>query len=660
MFFKKKRVVEAVSKRTEDEVPFVVPQIKTEEAKAGYVANRFVSPIFGTRVKDEVIIPTPYSRTGDLDRQLDSFRTKKKLTKEDMKRKYGSEYPEFDFVSGNNLEEAMGKKNGNITLPKSENIPLPNKDSNNSINNNRFEKEEGYMEEKTVQPVSQHKTSINDFISKKHVEEPKKVEVKIEAKVSFNKNNKEYRLPPFSLLAKPVKKPKDSGEWISKQIESLNTTFIDMGVGAHVYTHTKGPTVTRYEIILDSGVNVKKITGISDNIKMALAAKEIRIEAPIPGKSTVGIEVPNEIAEIVHFVDIVNQEKFINSSDPLNVAIGLDIDGKGVYTSISKMPHGLVAGATGSGKSVCINTILMSLLFKYSPDNLKLMLIDPKMVELSAYNELPHLITPVITDAKIATAGLKWAVEEMESRFVNFSNERVKDIVSYNNKAKREGLLEIMPYIVIVVDELADLMMVASSSVESSIMRLTQKARACGIHLIIATQRPSTDVVKGTIKSNIPTRIAFSVSSYIDSMTIIDSPGADKLLGRGDMLFAESGKPQIRVQGAYISDEEIQNVNEYIIRQRSNEYFFDQEKLVNKAASSAQSDEILIEVARYVVMKKEASINQISKEFRIGFNRAQKIVEILGEMGIVSDNVGSKARSVLVSELELEELLKKK
>lgn len=653
MFFKKKkRVIEAVTKRTEDSVPFVVPQIKTKDEKSGYVANRFVSPIFGTKVKDDVVIPTPYSRTGDLDRQLDSFRTKKKLSKEDMKRKYGSEYPEFDLIKGSNLDEAMQNKNIN----KSEaHVPDESDPFEDKIEEVEVKKEEEF----TVAP-DKPKTSINDFFGKKVEVKPKIEVVKNEEKKAMNKFNREYRLPPFSLLTKPVKKPSDSGAWINKQIEALNKTFIDMGVGAHVYTHTKGPTVTRYEIILDSGVNVKKITNINDNIKMALAAKEIRIEAPIPGKSTVGIEVPNEVAEIVHFIDIVNQSKFIESDDPLNIAIGLDIDGKGVYTSIVKMPHGLVAGATGSGKSVCINTILMSLLFKYSPDNLKLMLIDPKMVELTAYNELPHLITPVITDAKIATAGLKWAVEEMESRFVTFSNERVKDIVSYNDKVNREGLLEIMPYIVIVVDELADLMMVASSSVESSIMRLTQKARACGIHLIIATQRPSTDVVKGTIKSNIPTRIAFSVSSYIDSMTIIDSAGADKLLGRGDMLFAESGKPQIRVQGAYISDGEIQNVNEFIKRQRSNEFFFDQENLVNKAASSSSSDELVAEVAKYVVMKKEASINKISKEFRVGFNRAQKIVEILEELGIVSENVGSKARSVLVSELELEGILSKK
>jgi S-DNA-T family DNA segregation ATPase FtsK/SpoIIIE len=457
-------------------------------------------------------------------------------------------------------------------------------------------------------------------------------------------------------LTKPAQKVADNTEWVQTQIDILNRTFEEFSIGASVKTYTKGPTVTRYEIELESGVYVKKVTGITDNIKMALAAKEIRIEAPIPGKSSVGIEVPNEIPEIVHFIDIVTKDEFKHSSKPLTIALGLDIDGNGVYTSISKMPHGLVAGATGSGKSVCINTILMSLLFRYAPDDLKLMLIDPKMVELSAYNDLPHLITPVITDAKIATAGLKWAVEEMERRFVIFKEERVRDITTYNNKAYKDGL-EKMPYIVIVVDELADLMMIASNSVEEAIMRITQKARAAGMHLIIATQRPSTDVVKGTIKSNIPTRIAFMVSSYVDSMTIIDSAGADKLLGRGDMLFAESGKPQIRVQGAYISDAEIHNVNDFIRQQRPSEYMFTQETLIKKATIESEYDELIKPVARFVVAQNEASINKISKEFHIGFNRAQKIVESLCDLGVVSDNVGSKARTVLVDLDELEKIL---
>ena len=649
MFFKKKRI-EAVKERTPDTVPFVIPEVEDPNKKQPYKKNRFVSPIFGTKVKDEIVIPNPHKRIGDTDKQYDSFRIKPRMTKEDKIKKYGSEFPEFDLVSGSNLNEAL-EAQGKRSSKKSESYePFENIETDKEI----VEIEE--LPENVSPKAEVPKTNINDFLNRKEetIETPVVEEEKPKPE---SKDKKGYRLPPFSLLSKPLQKASDSKEWIEEQIAVLNKTFQEFGVGASVYTHTKGPTVTRYEIILDSGVNVKKVTGISDNIKMALAAKEIRIEAPIPGKSTIGIEVPNKIAEIVHFIDIVNKDEFINAKDPLTVALGLDIDGEGVYASITKMPHGLVAGATGSGKSVCINTILMSFLFKYSPDELKLLLVDPKMVELSAYNDVPHLITPVITDAKIATAGLKWAVDEMENRFQMFSNEKVKDITSYNEKVKREENLKLMPYIVIVVDELADLMVIASRTVESAIMRLTQKARACGIHLIIATQRPSTDVIKGTIKSNIPTRLAFMVSSYVDSMTIIDSVGADKLLGRGDMLYAESGQPQRRVQGAFVSDLEISNVIEYIKRQRTKEYFFTQEKLIKRATRPSSSDELLSDVARYAVKKGEASINKISKEFKIGFNRAQKIVELLSDLGIVSDNVGSKARSVLVNEQELEEVL---
>ncbi|AIO17965.1 DNA translocase SftA [Candidatus Izimaplasma bacterium HR1] len=648
MFFRKKKSKLVVTERTPDYKEFEIPEIAEKKEKRSYQKDHFVSPIFGTNVKDKVVIPNPVKRTGDLDKQLDDFRTEPKLSNETKKERYGSEYHEFDLVQGNSLNEVMEEKR--------------RKRDQKQENEATEEFISGVVEEIPVykeEPKRAVKSNINDYFNPGTKKPEPKPEVKVEAPKAMNKFNKEYRFPSFNLLNKPVRKVQSNEQWVQKQIDILDRTFEEFKVGARVKTHTKGPTVTRYEIELESGVYVKKVTGITDNIKMALAAKEIRIEAPIPGKSTVGIEVPNEVPEIVHFYDIVSKDEFKNSTDPLTIALGLDIDGLGVYSSISKMPHGLVAGATGSGKSVCINTILMSLLFKYSPDDLKLMLIDPKMVELSAYNDLPHLITPVITDAKIATAGLKWAVEEMEKRFVLFSNERVRDIKSYNEKALKEEL-ERMPYIVIIVDELADLMMVASSSVEEAIMRLTQKARACGIHLIIATQRPSTDVVKGTIKSNIPTRIAFMVSSYIDSMTIIDGAGADKLLGRGDMLYAESGKPQRRVQGAFISDTEISNVNEFIRRQRDSEYMFTQEKLVRQATSVVNSDDLFEEVARFVIISKACSINKISKQFNIGFNRAQKIVETLHEQGIVSENVGSKARTVLVTIEELDQIIEGK
>lgn len=643
MLFKKKQSL-VVTERTPDSKPFEILQIETEEEKK-YKRDQFVSPVFGRKAKDKIVIPTPHERKGDYDLQYDSFRTKPKLTKEDKKRIYGSEYHEFDLIKGDNLNEAL----------------------NNAEKTKRpQEKPEQFVAPKEVdifeEPIKETKTNISDFFEpKKEVHVPKREEPKPQVEVytkpkTMNKFNKEYQLPPVSLLTKPMKKEEDHSEWIHNQIDILDTTLKEFNIGGSVVNHTKGPTVTRYEIALESGVNVRKVVNISDNLKMALAAKEIRIEAPIPGKSTVGIEVPNMIPEIVHFIDIINRPEFKNDA-LLNVALGLDIDGKGVYASIAKMPHGLVAGATGSGKSVCINTILMSLLFQYTPDELKLMLIDPKMVELASYNDLPHLLTPVITDAKIATAGLKWAVDEMERRFQIFANERVRDIKTYNQKIVNEGNTDIMPYIVIIVDELADLMMVASNSVEEAIMRLTQKARACGMHLIIATQRPSTDVVKGTIKSNIPTRIAFSVSSYIDSMTIIDSAGAEKLLGRGDMLFSEAGQPQIRVQGAFISDAEIHNVNEFIRGQRDASYQFDQDNLIQQASQSDEYDDLMPEVARYVVLQGECSINKISKEFRIGFNRAQKIVEILSNYNIVSDNLGSKARTVNVTLDELDDML---
>ncbi|MCF7925280.1 MAG: DNA translocase FtsK [Candidatus Izimaplasma sp.] len=661
MFFKRKKKL-VVTERSKDTVPFEIPEII--EVKAPYESENFVSPIFGRKVKDDVVIPNPFTREGDVDLRFDSFRTKPKMTKEEMVKRYGTAYPEFDLVKGRNLKEAMDDQ-------------TKRKETKSRANHTAPLEEEQDTRSSTQQYSKEKRTNITDFFDQKqqdkteqyHKEEPENKEdvsnesVEIrepspkphQESVTTKPSTKKYKLPTIDLLQVPKKQVTNNGEWLNKQIDILNQTFEEFNIGATVKKYTKGPTVTRYEIALDKGVNVKKITGIADNIKMALAAKEIRLEAPIPGKNTVGIEVPNEKADIVHFYDVLRKDAFINASDPLTVALGIDIDGIGVFTSIRKMPHGLVAGATGSGKSVCINTILMSLLFRYTPDELKLLLIDPKMVELSVYNDLPHLITPVITDPKVAMAGLKWVVDEMDNRFDTFAKYHVRDIVAYNKYAETDEL-EQMPYIVIVVDELADLMMVSSSNVEDAIMRLTQKARACGIHLIIATQRPSTDVVKGTIKSNIPTRIAFMVSSHVDSMTIIDSSGADKLLGRGDMLFVESGKPHHRVQGAFISDEDIRTVTNFIRKQRKSDYLFDEDSLIRKVTTEVEADDLIKPVAYFVVDEAAASINKISKEFKIGFNRAQNIVETLFDMGIVSDNVGSRARDVLVTREELDEL----
>jgi S-DNA-T family DNA segregation ATPase FtsK/SpoIIIE len=646
LFRKKRKIV--VTERTEDTVPFEIPEIIEE--KKPYEQENFVSPIFGRKVKDEIVIPNPYKRTGDQDLQFDGFRTKPRMTKKEMIKRYGTAYPEFNLVRGRNLNEAMSLQ----TKRKEERMHQSN-DTSVELSKERVEPVE-HQTEQSKQDEVKPSTPLTKVEEKETVKQPQ-VKKTLMTK-STNKEKSKYVLPTIDLLEKPMRKEVDNDAWVNNQIDILNRTFEEFRIGASVKKYTKGPTVTRYEIVLDSGVNVKKITGIADNLKMALAAKEIRLEAPIPGKSTVGIEVPNEIAEVVHFYDVVGNDAFKNTDDPLTVALGIDIDGYGVYTSIQKMPHGLVAGATGSGKSVCINTLLMSLLFKYTPEELKLMLIDPKMVELSVYNDLPHLITPVITDPKVAMAGLQWVVNEMDQRFSTFSEYHVRDIRSYNELAQEEDL-EHMPYIVIVVDELADLMMVSSSNVEDAIMRLTQKARACGIHLIIATQRPSTDVVKGTIKSNIPTRIAFMVSSHVDSMTIIDGAGADKLLGRGDMLFVESGKPHHRVQGAFLSDKDIRRVTNYIRKQRDSDYLFDEKRLVEKVTTQMETDDLTEDVAYFVVEQGAASINKISKEFKIGFNRAQSIVDTLFEMGVVSDNVGSRARDVLMTKADLDKLFNK-
>lgn len=471
-----------------------------------------------------------------------------------------------------------------------------------------------------------------------------------------------YHLPPVSLLKKTPFDKNERPEWIQDQIDIINNTLVQFDIEGSVSSFTKGPTVTRYEIKLNPGVHVKKISNISDNIKMALAAKVIRIEAPIPGKPNVGIEVPNKVAESVSFGNIVDTDEFMNSKDPLKVAVGLNIDGDTVYNDIAKMPHGLIAGTTGSGKSVCVNGFLISLLLKNSPKDLKLMLIDPKVVEFATYNDIPHLVTPVINDPKVASLGLKWCVDEMERRYQLIAQARAKDIVSYNQKVAQNPGMEHMPYMVVVIDELADLMMVASNDVEDAIKRLTAKSRACGIHLLVATQRPTTDVVKGTIKANIPTRFAFRVSSIPDSVTILNQMGAESLLGRGDMLIKESDN-NYRVQGAFVSGDEIDAVTDFIRNQAQPDYLFEHSNLLqsdNTSAGGDTGDELFPMVAKYVVECGSTSINRIQKEYNVGFNRAQKLFELLKDRGIIASvSNGSKGNTALVTPRELDEMLRR-
>ncbi|SCS32125.1 DNA translocase FtsK [Staphylococcus caeli] len=470
-------------------------------------------------------------------------------------------------------------------------------------------------------------------------------------------NNKAIRrgpnikLPSVELLEAPKQHEVDNA-WIDDKKQELNEAFYYFNVPAEVQNVTEGPSVTRFELSVEKGVKVSRITALQDDIKMALAAKDIRIEAPIPGTSLVGIEVPNQNATTVNLRSIIEEPSFKNAESKLTVAMGLRINNEPLLMDISKTPHALIAGATGSGKSVCINSILMSLLYKNHPEELRLLLIDPKMVELAPYNDLPHLVAPVITDVKAATQSLKWAVEEMERRYKVFAKYHVRNITAFNKKAAYEDR---MPKIVIVIDELADLMMMAPQEVEQSIARIAQKARACGIHMLVATQRPSVNVITGLIKANIPTRIAFMVSSSVDSRTILDSGGAERLLGYGDMLYLGSGmnKP-IRVQGTFVSDEEIDDVVDFIKQQREPEYLFEEKELLKKTEAQPQ-DDLFDDVCRFMLNEGHISTSLVQRHFQIGYNRAARIVDQLEQLGYISGANGSKPRDVYITESDLTE-----
>jgi len=503
------------------------------------------------------------------------------------------------------------------------------------------------------------------IIEEKVVEKPKSVEqpVKQEKPADKPKPKKNdysrYKLPPLSIFKTVDTDDSVRYEWIQEQLDIINRTLQEFNIDGNVVNYTKGPSVTRYEVELAAGVGVKKITAIEDNLKMNLAARSLHIEAPIPGKAYVGIEVPNKVVETVNFGNICHSDEFKNSSK-LSFGLGVDLNGNTIVTAINKMPHGLIAGTTGSGKSVCSHSLIISLLLKNKPDELKLLLVDPKSVEYVFYEDLPHLVTPIISDPKLASQALKWACDEMDNRYKMFSQLRVRNIEDFNAKIEAEGYSEPkMPYILILIDELADLMQTASADVEQSIQRITQKARAAGMHLIVATQRPTTDVVKGTIKANIPTRIAFRVSSPTDSMTILDYGGAEQLLGRGDMFF-KNDFGTTRIQGAFIKDDEINEVCEYIRKQAGPDYIFNHDKLsqsVEEQYRKENTDELFDDVARYVVEMQNASINNLQKRFNIGFNRAQSLIDLLESAGVVSPATPGKARRVLVDQEQLEEIL---
>lgn len=538
------------------------------------------------------------------------------------------------------------------------------------INNEAADNEENASEISNISDneVIESEAKDNEIISNETV--VKEIKAK-EAAVPDRKKaeGKDYIFPPVTLLIKE-QQTQSSGyeQYLKETALKLQQTLESFGVNVTITDISCGPSVTRYEMFPEQGTKVSKILSLTDDIKLNLAASDIRIEAPIPGKAAIGIEIPNKHNQTVHFRDLIESSTFEKFKSRLAFAVGKDIGGKTVVTDLAKMPHLLIAGATGSGKSVCINTLIMSILYKASPEEVKLIMVDPKMVELSIYNGIPHLLIPVVTDPKKASGALNWAVAEMTSRYKKFTETGVRNIEGYNKKVKelqKSGeidpeTIKKMPQIVIIIDELADLMMVAPGEVEDAIVRLSQLARAAGIHLVIATQRPSVNVITGLIKANVPSRIAFSVSSGVDSRTIIDMNGAEKLLGKGDMLFYPAGysKP-VRVQGAFISDSEISDVVEFL-KENEDVAVYDTEvtekieSKLNSAAISQEKDEYFEAAARFVIEKDKASIGMIQRMFKVGFNRAARIVDQLADAGIVGPEEGTKPRKVLMSSEQLE------
>ena len=550
-------------------------------------------------------------------------------------------------LNGRTIEEdASGRKK--FKHAKNDIVPLEienkQKMEPDYIEGNLFKKEEEKKEEKVKEVLQlEHAVAVED---------------------------EHYEYPPVELLSKGTKKAiKGGAKALTDVATRLQKTLYSFGVQAKVENVSVGPAITRYELKPAEGVRVSKIANLADDIALNLAAETIRIEAPIPGKQAVGIEVPNTEKETVHFRDVVESDAFQDSKSKLSVALGKDVAGNMEIADIAKMPHALIAGATGSGKSVCINTIITSIIYKAKPSEVKFVMVDPKVVELSVYNGIPHLLIPVVTDPKKAAGALAWAVQEMDNRYNVFAQKGVRDLKGYNALAEKEEGTGTLPQIVIIIDELADLMMVAAKEVEDSICRLAQKARAAGMHLIIATQRPSVDVITGIIKANIPSRIAFAVSSQVDSRTILDQVGAEKLLGKGDMLFYPSGAPKpVRVQGAFVSDEEVEKIvsfvksngvatyNDDILDSIENSNKTDKELADEAAAGEDDTDPLLRDAIDVVVETGQASTSFIQRRFKVGYARAGRIIDQMEERGIISGYQGSKPRQVLMTLERLQEL----
>ena len=497
-------------------------------------------------------------------------------------------------------------------------------------------------------------------------EDKKKAVLQLEHSVVVEDEHYEY--PPVELLSKPGKKTlKGGAKALTDTATRLQKTLYSFGVSAKVENVSVGPAITRYELKPAEGVRVSKIANLADDIALNLAAETIRIEAPIPGKQAVGIEVPNKEKEVVHFREIIESKEFKENKSKLTVGLGKDVAGNVQLADIAKMPHVLIAGSTGSGKSVCINTIITSIIYNAKPSEVKFVMVDPKVVELSVYNGIPHLLIPVVTDPKKAAGALAWAVQEMDDRYNKFAEKGVRDLKGYNKAIEKENELGKLPQIVIIIDELADLMMVAKNDVEDAICRLAQKARAAGMHLVIATQRPSVDVITGLIKANVPSRIAFAVSSQVDSRTILDCIGAEKLLGKGDMLFFPSGAPKpSRVQGAFVSDDEVEKIVSFIKSNGTATYSEDilesiennnkSDKELTESTEDDDTDPFLMDAIQTVVETGQASTSFIQRKFKVGYARAGRIIDQMEERGVISGYQGSKPREVLMSLEKLNEL----
>ena len=511
------------------------------------------------------------------------------------------------------------------------------------------------------------KSPGDDLFTSQEEEKESKTKEVLQLDHGITVHDEHYEFPPITLLEEGRStSDKNSERQLLATAEKLRRTLYSFGVSAKVENVSVGPAITRYELAPAEGVRVSKIANLADDIALSLEAETIRIEAPIPGKHTVGIEVPNKEKNMVPLRDIIESDDFLNSKSKLAFALGKDVAGDIVVTDIAKMPHTLIAGATGSGKSVCINTLITSIIYKAKPSEVKLLMIDPKVVELSVYNGIPHLLIPVVTDPKKAAGALAWAVQEMVKRYSLFAEKKVRDMKGYNSLAEKEGNPK-LPQIVIIIDELADLMMVAQKDVEDAICRLAQMARAAGMHLVIATQRPSVDVITGIIKANIPSRIAFSVSSQVDSRTILDSAGAEKLLGKGDMLFYPSGAPKpVRIQGAFVSDKEVENIVKFLKKDGETQYdegiiesierSGEPEKASADEEDNDDTDSLLDEAIDLVVETGQASTSFIQRRFKVGYARAGRIIDQMEQRGIISGYQGSKPREVLMSKERWQEL----